>query len=178
MFGSGRSVEGVDLIRTLQTIEKNLDRYGGHAMACGFSLKTEVSREQFQMAFLTAVKAQLDQLPETVEVPVAAELRVAEVTWDLVEQLEAMQPWGEDNEEPLFMLKDVPVKDFQPVGSTGKHIRLVVGDATHQLKAIAFGFGKKADTLQLGATVTLIGNIGVNEWNGHRDLQLSVTDWL
>ncbi|EKD79572.1 MAG: hypothetical protein ACD_41C00033G0003 [uncultured bacterium] len=178
IFGSGRSVTGVNLIKTLQSIDSCFARYGGHAMACGFSLVDTVSREQFAEQFQQAVRSQIEALPTEHVVPLAADLAITDITWDLVEQLDAMQPWGEGNPEPLFGLRTVPVKDFQTVGSTSKHLRLVLGDEAHSIKAIAFGFGAKADTLQLGDTISLIGRIGVNEWNGHKDLQFVVEDWL
>ncbi|MBI4407569.1 MAG: single-stranded-DNA-specific exonuclease RecJ [Candidatus Kerfeldbacteria bacterium] len=178
VFGSGRSVAGVNLIKTLQQMSDCFDRYGGHAMACGFSLEDNVTRTQFAKKFVTTVQSQLDSLPTEHSIPVAAELRVADVNWTLVEQLEQMQPWGEGNLEPLFLFQNVPVKDFQTVGATNTHLRLVLSEGAQSLKAIAFGFGKKADTLKLGDTVTLVGKIGVNEWNDKRDIQLMVEDWL
>ncbi len=178
IFGSGRSVMGVNLIKTLQQIDQCFSRYGGHAMACGFTLADTVSREQFAETFQQAVRTQIEALPTEHIIPLAAELTLTDITWSLVEQLDAMQPWGEGNPEPLFGLRNVLVKDFQTVGSTSKHLRLVFGDEAHSIKAIAFGFGGKADTLQLGDTVSLVGRIGVNEWNGHKDLQFMVEDWL
>ena len=175
IFGSGRSV---NLIKTLQQIDQCFSRYGGHAMACGFTLADTVSREQFAETFQQAVRTQIEALPTEHIIPLAAELTLTDITWSLVEQLDAMQPWGEGNPEPLFGLRNVLVKDFQTVGSTSKHLRLVFGDEAHSIKAIAFGFGGKADTLQLGDTVSLVGRIGVNEWNGHKDLQFMVEDWL
>lgn len=178
VFGSGRSVPGVNLIKTLQSIEQCFTRYGGHAMACGFTLAQTTSREDFARQFTQAALSQIESLPTEHTVLLAAELSISDITWTLVEQLDAMQPWGEGNPEPLFALRHVPVKDFQTVGSANTHLRLIVGDDTTTLKAIAFGFGGKADTLQLGDTVSLVGRIGVNEWNGQKDLQFVVEDWL
>ncbi len=178
VFGSGRSVVGVDLIRTLQQIDQCFLRYGGHAMACGFTLQDTLSRPEFSEIFTTAVQSQLDTLPTEHIATVAAELTVDDLDWNLVEQLQALEPFGEGNREPLFKLSAVTVKDFQTVGATQKHLRLVLGNDTKQIKAIAFGFGKQAESLHLGDVVTLIGRVGVNEWNGHRDLQFMVEDWL
>lgn len=178
VFGSGRSVEGVDLIRTLQQIDDCFLRYGGHAMACGFTLRDDLARPDFAQTFIKAVQSQLDNLPTEHIETVAAELTLEDLTWNLVEQLEALQPHGEKHPEPVFKFNAVPVKDFQTVGATAKHLRLVLGSGSTTVKAIAFGYGKKADTLHIGDTITLIGKVGVNEWNGQRDIQLMVEDWL
>jgi single-stranded-DNA-specific exonuclease len=178
VFGSGRSVEGVDLIRTLQQMDQCFLRYGGHAMACGFTLQDTLSRPDFAATFIKTVQSQLDHLPTEHIEPVAAELTLTDLNWDFFEQLQLLEPFGEKHPEPQFQLTAVPVKDFQTVGATQKHLRLVLGDRSHNLKAIAFGFGAKAESLHLGDVVTLIGTLGVNEWNGHRDLQFMVDDWL
>lgn len=178
IFGSGRSVSGVNLITTLQSIDRCFSRYGGHAMACGFTLADNLTREEFAQQFTAAAHDQIEQLPTEHTVWLAAELSIADITWALVEQLDTMQPWGEGNPEPLFGLRNVPVKDFQSVGSTNQHLRLVLGNDQTIIKAIAFGFGGQADTLQLGDTVSLVGRIGVNIWNGQKDLQFVVEDWL
>lgn len=178
VFGSGRSVVGVDLIRTLQSLNDCFLRYGGHAMACGFTLQDTLTRPDFAKMFITAVQTQLDALPTEHVITLAAELRLTDLDWNLIEQLQALEPYGEKHPEPLFQLTAVTVKDFQTVGATQKHLRLVLGDDQKSIKAIAFGFGQKADTLHLGDVVTLVGHVGVNEWNGHRDIQFMVEDWL
>ncbi|MFA6475203.1 MAG: single-stranded-DNA-specific exonuclease RecJ [Patescibacteria group bacterium] len=178
VFGSGRSVPGVDLIHTLQRMSDKFASYGGHAMACGFSLLSDVTRDIFSKQFLITVADQLAALPTEHVIELAAELTVSEVTWDFFEQLQQLEPWGEGNREPLFKLNDVPVKDFQVLGQKQNHLRLVLGDDKYQLKVIAFGYGDKAEQLHLGDKINLVGHIGMNVWNDRKDLQFMVEDWL
>lgn len=179
IFGSGRSLPGVNLIKTLQSIDHLFARYGGHAMACGFSLKTETTPAQFVTAFAEAAKTSLAELDPVKEVTIAAELTIAQVNWQLAEQLTWLEPFGEKHPEPLFSLPNVQLKDFQTVGATQKHLRLVLTDGSHKImKAIAFGLGERAATLHLGDTVTVVGTVSVNQWNGNKELQFQVKDIL
>jgi single-stranded-DNA-specific exonuclease len=176
-FGSGRSLPGVNLIKTLQTIDTLFDKYGGHAMACGFSLLPTVVPAQFVEKFTAAAATSLDQLDPIKEVTIAAELTLAQVNWQLAEQLTWLEPFGEQHPEPLFRLAAVQLKDFQTVGATQKHLRLVLTDTTGRtLKAIAFGLGERAADLHLGDTIQVIGTVTVNQWNGNRELQFQVKD--
>lgn len=179
VFGSGRSVEGVNLIATLQKLDGLFARYGGHAMACGFSLKTTTSRDQFAQAFTSMAAEALAKCDPVKRVTVAAVVTLKDITWQFIEQLDALQPWGEKNPEPLFKLDQVTIKDFQTVGATQKHLRLVFTDESGAIvKAIAFGMGDKAEALSLGAKLSVICNLGVNQWNGNKEIQLMVKELL
>lgn len=178
IFGSGRSVVGVDLIRSLQKMPDTFMKYGGHAMACGFTLLDTVSREQFADRFCQVARAQLADMKAEQHITVAADLQLGDVTMALVKQLQQLEPFGEGNPEPRFRLANVPVKDFQPIGVNQKHLRLTLGEGSASLKVIAFGYGKKANDLSLGDRITIIGTVGVNVWNGRSDVQVTVVDWL
>lgn len=177
IFGSGRSVPGVNLIKTLQGIDTLLERYGGHAMACGFTLKATTTRPVFVQTFIEAARLSLDAVPEEKIYTMAAALTIADITWELIEQLEWLEPFGEQNPEPLFSLPQVIVKDFQTVGAKDQHLRLVLADEQgKKLKAIAFGLGERAEQLKLGDRINCVGCVNVNQWNGNREIQFQIKD--
>lgn len=179
IFGSGRSLPGVNLIKTLQSIEHIFSRYGGHAMACGFTLNVDTTPVQFAQAFIQTAHDSLAALDPVKELTIAAELSLDQVNWQFVEQLSWLEPFGERHPEPLFSLPNVQIKDFQTVGAMQKHLRLVLTDTSHKtLKAIAFGLGNRAEQLHLGDTVTVVGTVSVNQWNGNKELQFQVKDIL
>lgn len=179
IFGSGRSVAGVDLIKTLQQIDGLFERYGGHAMACGFTLKASITRADFVREFAQAAAQSLAAVPPEKIVAVAAELHLANVNWQLMEQLEQLEPFGEQNPEPLFSLANVTVSDYQTVGARDQHLRLVLSDSSgKKLKAIAFGMGERAQHLTLGQPVQAIGFVHINQWNGNREIQFQVKNLL
>jgi len=82
-----------------------------------------------------------------------------------------------------FAAYNVTVTSLDPVGSDGKHLRLMVKHNSHTVrKTIAFGFGNVErhpdnwSALRPGDKIDLAFTVGVNEWNGNRELQLQVED--
>lgn len=173
--GSGRSVPGLNMIETLQGIDHLFTKYGGHAMACGFTLKPNVSREEFAETFNTAVAETIAALEAVRVIDVVAEIQPKDITWELVNQLEQLRPFGQENLEPKFLLCGVTVVDFQTVGKTNAHLRMVVSDGQGKtVKAIGFGFGKMVDTLQLHDTLSIVCTLSINHWNGNSEIQMVI----
>lgn len=176
--GSGRSVEGVNMISLLQSMPEMFERYGGHAMACGFTLAKGITPEQFHAKFVEAAAPLLATVQPGPVLTIDAELKLTDINWDLVEQLDQLEPFGEKNPRPQFLVRDAVVKDFQAVGATNSHLRFLLTDAEKKVtvKAIAFGFGDRAEKISLGSTLTAICELSINQWNGNREIQLQIID--
>jgi single-stranded-DNA-specific exonuclease len=173
--GSGRSLKGLNMITNLQHIDHLFSRYGGHAMACGFTLKQETTIEQFSDTFIKQTESIIAELDPRAQMNVAAELELKQVNWELIEQLDLLQPFGEQNPEPQFLIKQVKVKDFQTVGNNQNHLRLVLTDNSGKaIKAIAFGFGDYSKQLSLGDSINIVCKLSINEWNGNREIQITI----
>ncbi len=174
--GSGRSVEGLNLIETLHQLDSLFDRYGGHAMACGFTLKPDVTIEDFTKKFKEVAQASLDKLDATTSYTIDSKIKIKDINWDLVKQLDQLKPFGEGNEEPLFLIESAVIKEFQTVGKTNNHLRLKIADpdGTRIIKAIAFGWGKIIDQLAINKTVEIVTKVNINQWNGNQEIQLQV----
>ena len=97
--------------------------------------------------------------------------------WALLEHLEKLQPFGEGNRPPVFCARGLLVSGVDPVGADGKHLRLAVRSPRGKIvRMIGFRFGHLLGTLRLGQTVDVAFELGVNEWNGRRDIQFKITD--
>lgn len=176
IVGSGRSIPEFNEIKALQEVDKYLDRYGGHAMACGFTLKSIDDFYNFQNDLLKVANRELAGVDLSPEVEVEAEITLKELNWELFKELEQMEPFGDANPRPIFLLKKARVSDLSPVGVDNKHLRLIVSDGEITRKTIAFGFGDWYRQLKIGDNIDLVVELGVNEWNGNRELQLKVVD--
>lgn len=178
LVGSGRSLDGFNIVEVLGRLrERYLTRLGGHAYACGFTLKDEASFEPFR-AELEALAAQElagRQLEPTL--PIDAAVRLEDVDWKLLAELEQFEPFGVDNPRPKFLAQGVEVVEAQTVGSNGQHLRLTCTHATKVVrKAIGFSFGQWQMKLKRGDRVDVVFEAGVNEWNGNREIQLKIID--
>ena len=182
--GSGRSIEEFDLIANLQKLDKYFSKYGGHPQACGFSLKNEKELENFKQALEKSAHKTLKQVELVPKILVDAEVDLDEVNWKLFDLLQKFEPFGQNNEEPKYAAYGLTVTGISPVGQDGRHLRLMVKhNSTVIRKTIGFGLGDinrcEVDwktCLQPGDKVDLVFTVGVNEWNGNRELQLTIED--
>lgn len=182
--GSGRSVAGFSLIGALQSMPEFFHKFGGHPMACGFTLKTPDSLEEFKKSLLKRAEIGTKDLDLTPQIKIDVEVNLEEVNWKLYDILQKFEPFGTANEEPSYAAFGLTVTGIEPVGKDLKHLRLHVKHNSHLVhKTIAFGFGdpvkhpaKWSLSLKPGDKIDLAFNIGVNEWNGNRELQLQIID--
>ena len=93
-------------------------------------------------------------------------------------ELEKFEPFGESNWRPNFLVEKAIISDFQNVGSTNKHIRLVAKSPQGKtMKFIGFGWGHLYNKLDIDMKADIIFDIDINEWNGNRELQCKIIDF-
>lgn len=173
--GSGRSVEGLNMIGTLQQIGDVFAKYGGHIMACGFTLKDDVEVDTFAKRFSDEAQEILSELDDTPVYAVDAEMKVSDITWELAETLDQLAPFGQEHPVPLLYLPNTQITDMQAIGANGAHARLVLNDDTGKtVKAIAFGMGGIVEELKLQQEIHVVAELGINHWNGNSEIQLVV----
>lgn len=175
VVGSGRSIPGFDITQALINSREYLDRFGGHAAACGFTL-AKVNLEKF----LDSLRVQAETLSDEQLMKslfIDAEIRLAETDWDLAGHLDQFEPFGEGNHRARFVGYGLEVLDFQRVGQDGKHLKLSVKQGETTRKLIGFGLGERwGAELELGSVIDAVFELSINEWNGNRELQLKLVD--
>lgn len=183
--GSGRSIAEFNLIGALQKIPEHFHKFGGHPMACGFSLKSESDLENFKKDLINLANATIadaDKLVPTVIVD--AEVNLEDIHWELYDLLQKFEPFGQKNEEPKYLARNLIIVSVSPVGQTGKHLRLNVKHNNQIVrKTIGFNLGDTNrhpddwnNNLKPSDKVDLVFTVGVNEWNGNRELELKIID--
>lgn len=171
--GSARSIPAFNLYEALCECSGCLERFGGHALAAGMSVKAEnVDRFEEEINALAAETLPDEELVPRVEVE--AELQPEEMTGELAGLLEKLEPFGVGNPEPLFVTRGLVVRQRQRVGD-GSHLKLEVSsDGLPPMSCIAFRMGDRCELLELGAKVDLCYNLRLNEFNGAVNPQLVV----
>jgi single-stranded-DNA-specific exonuclease len=174
--GSGRSVEGFDVTECLRAAAEHLDKFGGHPQACGFSTTGDERFAQAVVAMRAYAETVLKGRELVPTIKVDAEIELEDVTWELFDQLERFAPFGEGNPRPLFVSSG-KVVGISTVGADGKHLRLsLTSNSGKMVKLIGFGFGEWSQKAKLGDCLEVVYDIGVNEWDGNRELQLRILD--
>ena len=181
-IGSGRSVLGLDLGAAVIAARQMgiLNTGGGHAMAAGFSLQAD-RLDEFH-AFLNTRLAAASDLPAAADLAVEATIAVPGATLDLAQQIGRLAPFGNANEEPMFVLQRARVLRADRVGKDGATIRTLIegeGGGT-RLKAMLFRArdGALAEALlsRNGTPLHLAGNLRAEEWNGTTSPGFIITD--
>jgi len=173
---SGRSIRELNLIETLDELSSYFIKYGGHAGAAGFSITKEKFAD-FCQAFLKVAKEKLSGVSFVPTLIIDSVMPLNSVDWALLEVLEQFDPYGERNYRPKFLLPKVKLISAETVGNDSKHLRLQVEDSGVKRKVIAFGFGAALPELTVGSDLDLVCELGINQWNGNREIQLSLVDW-
>ncbi len=175
--GSGRSIPEFNIIEALAKAHGLLMRFGGHAQACGFSIESEENLKKFKEKLTAVAGRELKDKDLTPRLDIDATIQLKEIDWEIFEQLEKFEPFGEDNKQPRFLASGEEVFNLQPVGSDGKHLRIFLKDETGKIyKTIGFCFGDWCQRLKIRDKIDLVFEVDVNEWNGNRELQFKIVD--
>ncbi len=174
--GSARSIPNFSVIEATSKQTGYLKRFGGHAGACGFTLKDKKYIEDFDKGLKNEAQ-NIKQEDLVLELFIDAEVTLSDIDWRLLEETKKFEPFGEKNPQPVFLSKNLQVLGLDFVGDNKQHLRLMIGDEAGLVrKTIGFGLGEKWKDLQMGDRVDVVYEIGVNEWNGNRELQLKIVD--
>lgn len=170
--GSCRSIPEFHITEALDEVAEVLERHGGHSQAAGFTVRNE-NLPAFEERLTEVAAERLDGLDLRPTIEIDAELDLQDIDWALLGNLEKLEPTGEANATPVFVSRDVQVYSHRAVGD-GSHLKLDVGDGRRKFGCIAFRQGAWAPILP--ERVDLVYTLGINEWNGRRDIQLVVKD--
>ncbi|MFA5000382.1 MAG: single-stranded-DNA-specific exonuclease RecJ [Patescibacteria group bacterium] len=179
--GSGRSIEGFNMIAAIEDCAELLDKYGGHPMACGFSLIGEEKLEKFKERIIAAAGAKLSAADLIPKLAIDAELAWPELGLDLAEKISALAPFGQNNPQPRFVSYDLRVNDIVTMGVDNQHIKLRLSAAEGEGRlnscwALAFGAAEEYKKIKIGDRLDLVYYLEINEFNGRREAQLKMID--
>ncbi len=169
--GSARSIPGFDISAALDRCSHLLERHGGHSAAAGFTVLNEKLDEL--RASLQAIAAEtLGHVELVPTLDIDATLPLSQATWQTLEELSRLAPFGEGNPAPVLMSPGVVVREHRVVG-TG-HLKLTLSDGVAVWDAIAFRQGEWAERMPQRIDVAYC--LEANMWNDQQRLQLNVQD--
>lgn len=171
--GSGRSIPGFDLYESLTNCSENLEKFGGHSMAVGVTLKKE-NFEKFKEEF--EKYAQNSNICDIIPIiKIDEEIILEDINIKAVEELNMLEPFGEANKMPLFMYKNLKIHSIRTL-SEGKHIKLTLKDNNFYIDSIGFNLGHLAEEYQIGDKVDVVGSLEINRFNGRESVQINLKD--
>lgn len=178
--GSGRSIDGFDLHEALVACSSHLESYGGHSMAAGLKVRID-KLDAFRTAFVDHANQRLRSEDLVATTTIDAEIRVAELQPDAVSRLSSLAPFGRENPEPRFLLRDVLVSGTpRTFGQTGSHVMF---DTEQQGARLRIKFWRGAEVLTQnkihlahGTRLDLVVTPGIDTWNGNRRVEAVLHD--
>jgi len=169
--GSGRSIDGFNLYEALSRLGHLFEKFGGHAHAAGFTLKsTNLERLRSELEGVAEKAIRQEDLVPAIDME--AEVSLDHITFDMVRQVRALGPFGEGNPEPVFLARSLEVAGSRVVGERHLKLRVSQGGTTHE----AIGFGLSYKHPLKGKIVSMAFMPELNRWQGYERIQLRVVD--
>jgi len=169
--GSGRSIAGFDLHAALHRVGHHLEKYGGHTMAAGLTIRRE-RYESFRVAFLEIAGQLLGPDDLVPAQRVGLELPLGLVSDELEKLIRYLEPCGPGNPAPVFGVRHARAVGARRVGTN--HLRFTLDDESGALPAIAFQSADAIPDHWLADRLDVAFRLERDEWQGRVTLQARV----
>ena len=169
--GSGRSIAGFDLHAALHKVGAHLEKYGGHTMAAGFTVKRE-RFDGFRLAFLEVAGELLTPEDLAPSQRVDLELPLASVNSELERLIRHLEPCGAGNPAPVFGVRNARAVGARRVGTN--HLRFTLDDGSAVLPAIGFRWADAVPEDWLTNPLDVAFRLERDDWQGRVTIQARV----
>lgn len=191
--GSGRSIEGYNMFEGLTKCSHLMEKYGGHEMAAGLSVKKNKLNE-----FVERINEQCELTEEDLirKIWIDVPMPLAYASKDIVNQLAMLEPYGKGNEKPVFATKNASIKSLRIMGANQNMCRMKLDDGSGKImdalvfQSIFQGFmefitekygeeqvRKAKMSIPNDIRISVIYYPDINEYNGHESMQIIVNNY-
>lgn len=172
--GSGRSIRTFNLFKALENSSHLMQKFGGHDLAAGLSIKPE-NIDEFRKEINAYAKNLLTEDDFMPILYVDSELPPPYINLNTAEKLSILEPYGMGNACPLFYAKDLTISQIRPL-SDGKHIKLILTSEQYSIETVGFNMGELLDILKVDDIIDIAFSIDINIYRGARQLQVLLKD--
>ena len=190
--GSGRSIEEYNMFQELNKVKQLLNRFGGHPMAAGMSMEeSNVDLLRNHLNSNTSL-TDLDLIPK---IYIDMGLPLEYISYQLVEDLQTLEPFGKGNPKPLFGEKSLKINSYNILGKNKNVLKLnLKSNKGTLIEALYFGdienfqtnliekygkeeFEKLLRGLEHNILIDIVYNPNVNEYMGNTKLQIIIQNY-
>ena len=167
--GSGRVVGQVNLFKAVESVSDILTRFGGHEAAVGITLPASKLGELDER-----LCAYMESLPAESfhpRVSVDACVSLDELSLANVYRLDELMPYGQENEQPILLARNVMLANCRAVGADKSHFSCQLSDGTNAISAIMFHCGDIESFMRCSSVVNAAFTVQVDEWRGRRSVK-------
>lgn len=181
---SARSTEVFNLYEALCACDDLLEKYGGHAQAAGMSInKSKEKLQKLRKRINEYADSILSDKDLTKKIYIDEVLTLEDISFDLVEKLSVLEPFGEKNPKPIFHIKNYKTVlknnngewlPYSYIGEQKNHLKLY----GENVDAIGFDMVKKFEAIGKPRRLDVVFTLGVNNFMGKQYLQLEMLDFM
>jgi single-stranded-DNA-specific exonuclease len=170
--GSARSIRGFNIFDALCECRELFTRFGGHAQAAGFQAPI-ANLEKVRLKLLDIASRELSEADLRPTLMIDVEIPLSKVSGEVYVLTSRLAPFGQSNQAPVFLSRNVKVVSARTVGGNGDHLKMTLHDGRAVWDAIAFDHGKS----ELSSHIDVVYNLEVEGWSGRELLRLNVLDF-
>ena len=171
--GSGRSIPGFDLHDALTRCRSSLEKFGGHSMAVGVTIRKEKLDEFCKEFEKIAAEEKIEEIIPVLNID--AKVDLSSIDKEMIESLKELEPFGEANKMPIFAFKNLRIDSIRAL-SEGKHLKLTLKENNRIINAIGFNMGELAEEYRIGDKIDIAGVLEINTFNGVDNIQININD--
>lgn len=168
--GSCRAPRGFNVVELMQKANDVFTDFGGHTLSGGFAALPE-NLPRLKQKLETAAE-NLVPAETGVETGLDAELELDEVDETTFECIKALEPFGQGNPRPTFLVRNAKIADVRKVGADGNHLKMKLGPR----HTGAIYFRSPENSFKTGEPIDIICELQENIWNGTRKIELRIID--
>ncbi len=169
--GSARSIPSFHLYNAIAECSDLFIGFGGHSQAAGIKLPAAnlgAFREKINIIAKKSIKE--DDMKPVLDIDAA--LNFEDINTKLIQEIKLLEPFGQDNPEPLLGAKAAQVLNHRIVGNN--HLKMLLKQKNVHLDTIGFTLGKELERCGVNPSVDIAFFPSINEWNGNSILQLNL----
>ena len=173
--GSARSIDGFDIYKALCECRDLYTKFGGHSQAAGFSLPRANIPE-----FVLRMEAYADKnITEDMLVPrIDCEFKLSpsDINMKTAKELASLEPFGKDNEAPVFYSDRLNFKNAVIIGKDKNVIRTALDAGGLSIDCVGFGKADYIDAVNCTAPKSAVFSVDINTWQGIEKVQLGLKE--
>ncbi|MBB1523043.1 MAG: single-stranded-DNA-specific exonuclease RecJ [Clostridiales bacterium] len=164
--GSGRSNGTMSLFDAVNKVKHLTEKFGGHAAAVGMTISEE-NIEEFKNELY---KIEIEEHPKEIYYDMLFNFK--NISVDLIKSFDILEPFGKENEKPVFLFKNVNVKKIY---EREKMVSALFSQENKQIFGITFSKDLFKD-IKENDTIYLLATLDINNYNNREDVQLQIID--
>jgi len=170
-----RSNEGINVYKILKENENLFLGFGGHALAGGFSFNLdEIPFEKVKTSILETINQYKDTQFEYNTLYADLELNPDDINFDLIETINRLEPFGQNNENPIFVMKNVILEDFKTIGKENNHLRMIFSKENKKYNCVKWSENEL--NIPIGTKCDIAFYPKINNFNDIQTIQFEIVD--